>query len=152
LRCAAFHRLPGEASTCHGFLASPFPPNNGDIVPPKPTHHYVQSLSPLAATCGGLQRGIGMVSSGSTFEGSTLVGQTIVLDGNTYIRCVFKQCTLIYKATAPVTLSGCTFDSCGFALDGNAALTVSFLSGIYANGGQGIVNDIIDQIRGRKTH
>jgi hypothetical protein len=84
------------------------------------------------------------------FVGSTLVNQTIVIDGNSYANCTFEGCTLIFNATAIPTLSGCKFTRTTFALGGHADLTVQFLTALYASGAHDIVNVMLSKIRGDK--
>lgn len=84
------------------------------------------------------------------FEGRTFVDQDVLLDGNTYVGCVFRRVNLVYSAIRQPGLKGNTLDECTWALEGPAADTVNFLSGIYngmGEAGQQIVETTFDNIR-----
>ena len=67
----------------------------------------------------------------------TIEGRSEVLDGKKYINCVFVKSTLIYKATASVSLEGCSFAEVGWIFEGPAERTMSFLRGLYHGAGEG---------------
>jgi len=62
---------------------------------------------------------------------------TIRIDGNTYVRCVFRDCTLIFSASGSFGFDSCSFDRCACAFSGAAKLTVQFMDAIYSAQGFG---------------
>ena len=82
-----------------------------------------------------------------TYQESTFVRVGYIrLDGNEFIDCRFDDCTLVFGATAPVTLDGCTFGpGVRWAVDGPAALTCGFLRGLWQSGGAQVVEEMLNQ-------
>lgn len=75
-------------------------------------------------------------------------GRKIILDGNHFIDCTFEDCQLVFRATAPHSLQGCTVSpSSKWELEGSGALTVDFLRGIYKDGQKQPVEEILNRIR-----
>ena|SRR5712691_1176211 len=68
-------------------------------------------------------------------EGQTFINETVTLDGNEYLNCVFGKCRIAYGATAPAKLVNSEFDSCTWEFIGAAGLTVDFMTALYAMGG-----------------
>lgn len=68
-------------------------------------------------------------------EQSTLIGQTINLDSNEYVRCTFKRCRIVFSGTGPVSLIDNSFDECKWAFEGPAAATIQFMTMPYQSGG-----------------
>lgn len=78
-------------------------------------------------------------------------GQDIVLDGNTFTGCTFRQCRVVFRGTAPFTLSANRFkEDIEWAFDGAAALTLKVLSGLYHGAGEGgrkLIEQTFERIR-----
>jgi hypothetical protein len=55
----------------------------------------------------------------ANFIDSSFEGQTIVLDGNEYLRCRFLHCRVVVTR-GNFSLSECTFDTCNFEFGGEA--------------------------------
>jgi hypothetical protein len=55
----------------------------------------------------------------ANFIDSSFEGQTIVLDGNEYLRCRFLRCRVVVTR-GNFSLSECTFDTCNFEFGGEA--------------------------------
>jgi hypothetical protein len=90
----------------------------------------------------------------ATFRNSVFKGQTVDLDGNTYVECVFTNCVIRFSGGGPVSLVGCTFSECKFALDGAAAHTLRYLRAIYhglGEWGKESVEKLFEEIRDART-
>jgi hypothetical protein len=72
---------------------------------------------------------------------------TVQTDGNSYARCEFLNCTLIYSGGDPPSLEGCTFDPPKFAFRGAAGNTLNFLRAMYHGGFRDYVEATFDDIR-----
>ena len=70
-------------------------------------------------------------------EDKTFDNDTIRIDGNTYVRCEFHDCTLIFSASGSFGFDSCSFDRCACAFSGAAKLTVQFMDAIYSAQGLG---------------
>jgi hypothetical protein len=53
------------------------------------------------------------------------------IDSQRFEDCVFDNCAIVFSATGPYQLSGCTFNDCSFAFQGPAAATVQFMTDLY---------------------
>jgi hypothetical protein len=77
--------------------------------------------------------------------------QDVLLDGNTFTGCTFRNCRLIFRATAPIQLSANHFkENVQWFLDGPAGMTLKFLASMYHGGGEGgrdLVENTFEQIR-----
>jgi len=78
---------------------------------------------------------------------------TIHLDGSTFVGCHFVNCVLVYSATLPVHMNGCSFEGGRFEFGGAAANTVSFMTGFYQGGGQckALIEQTFEGIRQGQT-
>jgi hypothetical protein len=86
-----------------------------------------------------------MIASGQTFTGAR-----VVLDGCTFEGCAFRRCVLVYTGTLPVVLARNSFDAgCRWELSGPARSTLEFLGHLYRSGGERLVENTFDQIRGK---
>lgn len=52
---------------------------------------------------------------------------TVILDGATFTRCTFRNCVLVYAASSPLVLDGCSADGCTWHFDGAAERTINVL-------------------------
>jgi hypothetical protein len=68
---------------------------------------------------------------------TVFLDERIELDGRVFKGCTFYRCTLVYAATAPITLMNCAMEDCQWVLEGPAALALDFMSALYANGDEG---------------
>jgi hypothetical protein len=71
----------------------------------------------------------------------TFRDQRVELDGNEFASCTFINCTLVFSASAPVTLVGSNFDDCSWTFEGAAANTVGFMRLLYHGGGKQLIED-----------
>ena len=85
-------------------------------------------------------------------KGETFVGQKIILDGHTYIRCTFRGCAMVYAGSPHMRLVENRFDGCTWTFDGAASATIAFMGAIYKSGGpvaQNLIEGTFDTIRGK---
>lgn len=66
-------------------------------------------------------------------EDSTFTKMTLAIDAARYVRCTFRDCTIVY-AGGELSLKECTFERVEFSLVGAAANTLNFLKGFGAEG------------------
>lgn len=79
-------------------------------------------------------------------QGKQYNGDTITIDNINYKDCVFLNCNLVFNG-GPVGLEYCQFDNCKWSFSGHAATTLAFLSKIYSQGSQMLVEQTFDNIR-----
>jgi hypothetical protein len=85
------------------------------------------------------------------FQGKTFCNETIELDGNEYDGCRFENCQLIYRASAPMILTNCSFLGFTITLEGAAANTLDFLTALYHGGFQPALEQTFHNIRTRNV-
>ena len=77
--------------------------------------------------------------------------ETVELDGNTFTGCTFRNCVLMFEATAPPNLAANHFhENVVFAFKGCATALPHLLTMLYQRGGEGgrkLVEDLFDAIR-----
>ncbi len=66
----------------------------------------------------------------ATFERRAFEGQTVVLDGQTFQACDFRNCRLIYKGTETVAMDRCNIADCHFVFEDAALRTVTFMQAL----------------------
>lgn len=77
----------------------------------------------------------------------TFANTAIDVDGRSFIKCSFDNCTFTYAGGELPVISDCSFNDCRWQFAGNAANTIAFLSGMY-NGGFGkLVEDTFHEVR-----
>jgi hypothetical protein len=72
------------------------------------------------------------------YEGKEFRNQTLILDGNSFIRCTIVDCILSYSGTTEISLSECHMGANEFAYDGHAANTVRTLQALARAGAGGL--------------
>lgn len=83
-------------------------------------------------------------------QGQTFTGQTIQIDGCTFIQCTFVKCNMSFSGLIPANIDRCTFDrDCTWSFRGPAHETLRFLAGLYQFGGSNVVEATFDVIRGK---
>lgn len=83
------------------------------------------------------------------YLGTKFRNETVELDGNEYDGCRFENCHLIYRGTAPMTLTNCSFLGFTIALEDAAAHTLDFLTALYHGGFQSNIEQTFNNIRTR---
>ena len=65
-------------------------------------------------------------------------GETIALDGNSFVRCTIVDCMLTYSGRTDINLTDCNIGSNEFAYDGRAANTIRTLQALAHSGAGGL--------------
>jgi hypothetical protein len=83
------------------------------------------------------------------FKGRHFENERIELDGCAFVDCTFKNCLLVFGATAPISLVNIVFDDVQWEFTKAAAMTTEFLAGLYRLGdyGRGLVEGTFETIR-----
>jgi len=61
----------------------------------------------------------------------TFENQEILLDGNVFTGCTFRNCRIVVRGEAGAIVGACTFENAKWVLKGPAASTLQFLSQLY---------------------
>ncbi len=69
------------------------------------------------------------------FTKQTIQNDHVLLDGNEFISCTFKNCNLEYRGYAGVGLAHCNFDGCNWSFGEPASNAIKFMAALYAQGG-----------------
>lgn len=83
----------------------------------------------------------------TAYENERFEKQDISVDGNTYVECVFVQCSLIYAGGDLPRFERCTFQASGIQLEGAAAETMQTLKNMNQGGLWSSVAGVIDRVR-----
>jgi hypothetical protein len=92
-----------------------------------------------------------MLRVGGTFI-MALISETnfstvrVELDGKQFEHCTFDRCAIVFKASSPYKLNGCTFNDCSFHFEGAAALTIRFMTDLYPIAPE-LIEGTFDKIR-----
>ena len=65
----------------------------------------------------------------STYKGCSFKGTTVILDGNEYSECIFKECKVIVTR-GNFSLKNSKFDGCNFEFGGEAANIRDLVTGL----------------------
>lgn len=79
-------------------------------------------------------------------KGNIYTNQRVILDGNSFEKCEFKNCILEFGATAPVSLVGNKISDCQWSFVGPAALTILFLNSVIRDGGPEVKDRLIQSL------
>jgi hypothetical protein len=79
---------------------------------------------------------------------TTFNHETVVLDGEAFSDCEFRDCRLVYSGGEAPSFSGCKFDKCEWKIDGAAAKTLEHLKAVWSAGGKQTVQLWIKEITG----
>lgn len=74
--------------------------------------------------------------------------ESVLLDGETFDACEFRDCRMIYAGGEPPTFSGCRFDGCDWRFDEAAGRTLAYLKVVWAAGQKATVQGLIKDITG----
>ena len=80
-------------------------------------------------------------------RGKAFSGAAISLDGRSFIKCSFDNCTFTYAGGELPVISDCSFNDCRWQFAGGAANTIAFLSGMYNGGFDKLVEDTFHEVR-----
>ena len=82
------------------------------------------------------------------FEGETFVRERIVIDGKNFYKCRFRQCLLLFGASARTNFGDCDFEeNTQIVLNDHAILTLAFLHQLYLGGMKDYVEKVFDRVR-----
>lgn len=70
----------------------------------------------------------------------------LLLDGNEYLRCIVKNCRLIYSGGELPQFKDSTFDSCQFIFDGSARRTLHFIGMLNVTGAKPIIQEMLKSV------
>jgi len=91
----------------------------------------------------------GKTAEPELIQGRAFGSEEVLLDGKRFVKCSFKGSTLVFSGYHPVLFSETTFLDVSWKLDGPAALTINFLSGLYHSSdiGRKLVENTVENIR-----
>jgi len=69
-------------------------------------------------------------------KSNTYSGVRVILDNQSYEKCIFTNCTIEYGGTGPISLEGCSFNSCQWVFTGHAQNTLNFMQVMYHQMGE----------------
>jgi hypothetical protein len=72
----------------------------------------------------------------ASHKAETFENRSVVLDGDEYEDCTFRNCSLIYKGGEPPRLVNNYLENCSWQFQDAAERTVNFLKGLYHGLGQ----------------
>ena len=79
-------------------------------------------------------------------SGVTYNHETVVLDGETFADCEFRDCRLVYAGGQPPIFTQCRFDGSEWKYDDAAARTLAHLKIVWNVGGKASVQSLIKDI------
>jgi hypothetical protein len=74
--------------------------------------------------------------------------ETVLLDGESFSHCEFRDSRLVYSGGPPPVFSQCRFDACEWKFEGAAARTLEHLKVVWGVGGKAPVQAMIKEITG----
>ena len=72
--------------------------------------------------------------------------ETVVLDGEMFADCEFRQCRMVYNGGKPPVFDSCKFHDCDWRFDDAAARTLAHLKVVWAAGGKAQIQAMIKEI------
>lgn len=79
-------------------------------------------------------------------SGVTYNHETVVLDGETFSDCEFRDCRLVYAGGAAPLFEGCKFHGCEWKQDEAALRTLAYLKVLWNVGEKATVQALIKDI------
>ena len=79
-------------------------------------------------------------------SGTTFSHETVVLDGETFADCEFRDCRLVYAGGEAPAFTGCKFVDCDWKYEDAAARTLAHLKAVWNAGGKASVQALIKDI------
>ena len=74
--------------------------------------------------------------------------ETVVLDGEAFDGCEFRDCRLVYSGGVAPSFKDCKFHGCEWKFEDGAAETLKHLKGVWNAGGKAVVQGLIKEITG----
>ena len=84
------------------------------------------------------------------YVNETFTDEVFHIDGNSYVRCKFIRCRIIFSGEFGVSFKECSFVDCDWGFAGPAANTLRYLSALYqglGHSGEDMVESIFGSIR-----
>src|SRR6266702_1680469 len=84
------------------------------------------------------------------FEGKPFKNETIDIDFNQFRNCQFDGCTLVFHGYGAIVFKGCSFKDVKWSITDAAAVTVTFMQGLYhgcGEGGKALIEETFNDIR-----
>lgn len=72
--------------------------------------------------------------------------ETVLLDGEDFSDCEFRDCRMVYAGGETPAFSGCTFVGCDWKQEDAAARTLAYLKQVWNAGGKATVQALIKDI------
>ena len=85
------------------------------------------------------------------YRNQNFKAQAVHVDGNAFIDCAFEGCQFVYNGGTLPLFTGGSMRDCGWVLDGAALRTLRLLTDLYKGGGGSMVEDLFEQIRGKRA-
>jgi hypothetical protein len=79
-------------------------------------------------------------------DGMSYSHETVVLDGETFTSCEFRDCRMVYAGGEPPAFRDCKFVDCEWKQDEAAARTLAYLKVLWNAGGKPTVQALIKDI------
>jgi len=79
-------------------------------------------------------------------SGANYNHETVLLDGETFTDCDFRDCRLVYSGGEPAVFAGCKFGNCDWKYEEAAARTLAHLKAVWNAGGKPSVQALIKDI------
>ena len=79
-------------------------------------------------------------------SGVTYSHETVVLDGQEFSDCEFRDCRLVYSGGEVPVFADCRFHACEWKVEDAAARTLVFLKGVWSVGEKATVQAMIKDI------
>ena len=80
--------------------------------------------------------------------GAAFNHETVVLDGESFAGCEFRDCRLVYSGGAVPVFTDCSFHGCEWKFEDAAANTLAHLKAVWAAGAKATVQGMIKEITG----
>lgn len=73
--------------------------------------------------------------------------ERVEIDGNTYERCTFTKCDMVFSGKSIPTLVDNAFSECNWKFEGAAEATIIFMRQLYHGGGKDLIEVTFQNIR-----
>jgi hypothetical protein len=74
--------------------------------------------------------------------------ETVLLDGETFDACEFRDCRMVYAGGEPPVFAQCRFDNCDWRFDEVAGNTLTYLKTLWTVGQKATVQGLIKEVTG----
>jgi hypothetical protein len=79
-------------------------------------------------------------------SGAIFNHESVALDGESFERCEFRECRLMYAGGDLPSFTDCRFDACEWKYDEAAARTLAYLKLVWGLGGKASVQALIKEV------